>query len=138
LAQLTAEKNESGITVTGRVEQVLPYLAAAAVYVVPLRMGSGTRLKLLEAMAAGMAIVSTSLGAEGFPVQSGRELVVADTAAGIADGVLNLLANPAARLRLGSAAKTFAAQYDWRRIVPLFDRVYEQVLSEPEIGRMRG
>jgi glycosyltransferase involved in cell wall biosynthesis len=100
-------------------------------------MGSGTRLKLLEAMAAGMAIVSTSLGAEGFPVQSGRELVVADTAAGIADGVLNLLANPAARLRLGSAAKTFAAQYDLRRIVPLFDRVYEQVLSESEIGRRR-
>jgi glycosyltransferase involved in cell wall biosynthesis len=127
LAKLTGEKNEAGITVTGRVEHVLPYLAASTVYVAPLRIGSGTRLKLLEAMAAGMAIASTSVGVEGFPVQTDREVVVADSAGGMATAIFSLLADPAARARLGTAARRFAAQYDWRRIVPHFDQVYDQV-----------
>jgi glycosyltransferase involved in cell wall biosynthesis len=126
-ARLAKLKREEGITVIGRVEHVLPYLAASTVYILPLRIGSGTRLKLLEAMAAGMAIVGTSIGVEGFPVQTDREVVVTDSAAGMATAVLDLLADPAARSRLGAAARTFAAQYDWRQIVPHFDRVYDEV-----------
>jgi glycosyltransferase involved in cell wall biosynthesis len=129
LAKLTREKSEWGITLTGRVEHILPYLAASTVYILPLRIGSGTRLKLLEAMAAGMAIASTSVGVDGFPVQTDRELVVADSAAGMATAILKLLADPVARSRLGTAAKRFAAQYDWRQIVPRFDQVYDQVLE---------
>jgi glycosyltransferase involved in cell wall biosynthesis len=115
-----------GITVTGRVEEVLPYLAAAALYIVPLRMGSGTRLKLLEAMAAAKAIVSTTVGVEGFAVQSGNEVVLADTAEEMAAAILTLLADQGERERLGAAAQRFAAGYDWRRIVPLFRLVYNQ------------
>lgn len=126
--QLERLKAESGITLTGQVETIFPYLAASTLYIMPLRIGSGTRLKLLEAMAAGMAVVSTTVGAEGFPLQSGRELVVADSAEQMAAAILELLADVDARRRLGEAARKFAADYDWRRIVPLFDQVYADVL----------
>lgn len=127
-ARLTVLRAQPGITVTGRVVEVQPYLAGAAVYIVPLRVGSGTRLKLIESMAAGCAVVSTTVGAEGFPVESGRELVLADTPGEFAAAVLALLADPARRTALGEQARAFAAQYDWRQVAPLFDRVYDDLL----------
>ena len=75
-----------GVEVTGRVEDVRPYLADAAVYVVPLRIGGGTRLKIFEAMAAGRAVVSTSVGAEGLPTENGRHLLLADDPGGVRAG----------------------------------------------------
>ena len=103
-----------------------PYIAAAGVYVIPLRIGGGTRLKVLEAMAMGKAIVSTTLGCEGFDVVPGRELVVADMPAEFARAVLRLLADPAERERLGQAGQAFAAAgYDWSMIVPKLEAVYE-------------
>ena len=119
-----------GVTVTGWVESVQPYLAGAAVFLMPFRVGSGTRLKLIEAMAAGKAIVSTPIGAEGFPVQHGREILLGETAGELATAVLYLLQNPAERERLGQAARAFARQYDWRVVVPQFDEVYEGVKRE--------
>ena len=127
-ARLTVLRAQPGITVTGRVVEVQPYLAGAAVYIVPLRVGSGTRLKLIESMAAGCAVVSTTVGAEGFPVESGRELILADTPGEFAAAVLALLADPARRTALGEQARAFAAQYDWRQVAPLFDRVYDDLL----------
>ena len=73
---------KGGVAVLGAVSDVRPYLARSAVFVAPLRMGGGTRFKLLEAMALGRPIVATTIGAEGFYVQSGRELLLADTEAG--------------------------------------------------------
>ncbi|MER3514494.1 MAG: glycosyl transferase family 1, partial [Chloroflexota bacterium] len=96
---------QPGVIITGRVEDVRPYIAGAQVYVAPLRMGSGTRLKLLEAMAMGAAIVSTRLGAEGLPVESGRHLLLADTSADFAQAVTALLDAPAQRQALGRAAR---------------------------------
>jgi glycosyltransferase involved in cell wall biosynthesis len=119
-----------GVTVTGRVERVQPYLAGAQVCLMPFRVGSGTRLKLLEAMAAGKAVVSTTAGAEGFPVQPGRELVVADSAAEFAAAVLRLLANQAERERLAWAGQQFARAYDWRQVIPRFDEVYGKLNEE--------
>lgn len=119
---------EEGVTVTGRVEAIQPYLAGAAVYVMPLRMGSGTRLKLIEAMASGNAVVSTPLGAEGFPI-SDSEVVLAEGAEAFAEAVVELLGDPARRARLGLAAQAFAAQYDWRRVVPAFERVYREMVA---------
>lgn len=114
------------VTVTGWVDDVRPYIAAAAVYVIPLRIGGGTRLKVLEAMAMGKAIVSTVLGCEGFDLKFGRELVAADTPADFAAAVLALLGDPECRNGLGRAAHDFAAEnYDWRSIVPLLEQVYE-------------
>ena len=127
--RLAALDGAPGVTVTGWVEAVQPYLAGAGVYVMPFRVGSGTRLKLIEAMAAGCAIVSTRLGAEGFPVESGRELVLADTPGAMADAIVGLLENAAARREMGQAARAFVQQYDWRQVIPRFAAVYDLVCS---------
>ncbi len=114
------------VTLTGYVDDVRPYIAAAAVYVVPLRIGGGTRLKIMEAMAMSKAIVSTSLGCEGFPLTPGRELIVADAPQDFARQVVSLWRDPAARERLGRAGRRFVEKrYDWPNIVPLFEQVYE-------------
>jgi glycosyltransferase involved in cell wall biosynthesis len=117
---------DPAVVLTGAVEDVRPYIATATVYVVPLRIGGGTRLKVLEAMAMGKALVSTALGCEGFDLVADQELVVADTPAEFAAAVLALLRDPARRERLGRAARRFAgSRYDWRMIVPRLERVYE-------------
>lgn len=118
-------KNEPGITLTGWVERVEPYLAGAKVFVLPFRVGSGTRLKLIEAMAAGKALVSTAVGAEGFPVEHNRELLLVEDEVGFGTAVLHLLNHPEERQRLGQAAQQFARQYDWRVVVPQFLEIYE-------------
>jgi glycosyltransferase involved in cell wall biosynthesis len=95
-------------------------------YVVPLRIGGGTRLKVLEAMAMAKAIVSTTVGCEGFDLIPGRELVTADTPAEFAREVLALLNDAARREELGRAAREFAgSKYDWGLIVPRLERIYE-------------
>jgi glycosyltransferase involved in cell wall biosynthesis len=127
-SRLQRVRELADVTVTGWVESVQPYLAGAAVYVMPLRVGSGTRLKLIEAMAAGKAVVSTPIGAEGFPVQHERQVLLAATPAETATAVLRLLDQPEERQRLGEAAQQLAQQYDWRRVIPLFDEVYKQMV----------
>jgi glycosyltransferase involved in cell wall biosynthesis len=118
----------SGLTITGYVDDVRPYLAGARVYVAPLRVGGGTRLKLLEAMAMGKAIVSTTVGAEGFPVVDGQELLLADEPEEFAAAVLKLLANPAQRSQIGARGQAFArANYGWAALVPQLEQVYEQL-----------
>ncbi len=113
-----------GVTVTGWVESVRPYLFGAGVVIMPLRVGSGTRLKLIEALAAGKAVVSTPVGAEGFPVENGRELALAEGAAEMAAAVLRLLADEDERERLGRNGRQFVQQYDWRHVIPQFEIVY--------------
>src|SRR5579863_8972933 len=71
-------QHAGGVTVTGPVRDVRPYLWGAAISVVPLRIGGGTRLKIYESMAAGTAVVSTTVGAEGLPVKDGEHLFLAD------------------------------------------------------------
>lgn len=115
-----------GITLTGRVESVQPYLTGASVYVMPFRIGSGTRLKLIEAMASGSAIVSTAIGAEGYDVQDRRELYLAESAKEFASTVLHLLEDPNERNRLGERGIEFAQQYDWRRVIPILEAAYER------------
>lgn len=121
-------RQQEGITLTGRVESVQPYLAGASLCIMPFRVGSGTRLKLIEAMAAGKAIISTPVGAEGFPVEHGRELWLAETAQAFGTAVLHLLNHPDQRHQLGQTARQFAQQYDWRVVIPRFEDVYETVL----------
>ncbi len=114
-----------GVVVTGAVPDIRPHLATATVYVAPLRMGGGTRFKLLEAFALARPVVSTRIGAEGFAVEHGRELVLADTTAAFAEAVLRLLADPAQAARLGAAGRAFvSARYDWGQIVPRLEAVY--------------
>jgi glycosyltransferase involved in cell wall biosynthesis len=127
-ARLERLRSVPGITLTGWVEKVAPYLVGTAVFVLPFRVGSGTRLKLIEAMAAGKAMVSTAVGAEGFPVQHNRELLLVENGVEMATAVLQLLNNPQERQRLGQAAQQFAQQYDWRVVVPRFLQGYGRLL----------
>jgi glycosyltransferase involved in cell wall biosynthesis len=104
--------------ITGGVEDTRPYITGASVYVIPLRMGGGTRFKLLEALALHAPCVSTTLGAEGFEVVSGRELVLADDAASFAQATVDLIRRPEQGQTLGAVGRSFAEKYDWRHIVP--------------------
>ncbi len=103
------------VEVTGYVEDIRAAIAAASVVVVPLRIGGGTRLKVVEAMALGKAMVSTTIGAEGIDVVHGRHALIADGAADFARSVLRLLDNRSLAGRLGSAARQLAVErYSWR------------------------
>src|SRR4029434_2027319 len=107
-------KADPRIRVTGRVDDIRPYVARGAVYVVPLRVGSGTRLKIFEAMAMGRAVVSTTIGAEGPPVTSGRDIVLADEPQSFADAVCRLMDSYEERKRIGNAARKLVEQkYSW-------------------------
>lgn len=129
--RLDVLRNKPGITITGYVEDIRPYIAGATVYIAPLRVGGGTRLKLMEAMAMGKAIVSTSLGAEGFPVVNGQELILADEPEQFAKEVLNLLTDPLSRAQLGQAGKAFVqANYNWSVLVPRLERIYQKCLMQ--------
>jgi sugar transferase (PEP-CTERM/EpsH1 system associated) len=103
-----------GVRVTGRVDDVRPFMAEASVYIVPLRIGGGTRLKIFEAMAMGKAVVSTTIGAEGLPVVDGQHLVLADQPQAFADAVVRLLGNAGDRRRLGQCARELVtSRFDW-------------------------
>lgn len=107
---------EPGVEVTGRVEDVRPYLADAIAYVVPLRIGGGTRLKIFEAMAAGRAVVSTNVGAEGLPTVHGRHLLLADKPEEFSQAVITLLRNTDLRESIEREARALVTTYyDWRQ-----------------------
>ncbi len=115
--QVMALGRGPGVTVTGRVDDVRPYYAQAAVSIVPLRAGSGTRLKILESMALGRPVVSTSIGCEGLDVEDGRHLLIANTPQRFAECVTRLLIDPALRERIAAEARRLVEQrYDWRAI----------------------
>jgi glycosyltransferase involved in cell wall biosynthesis len=94
----------AAIEVTGTVEDVRPYLARAGICVVPLRVGGGTRLKIYEAMAAGVPVVTTAIGAEGLPLRHGEHLLIANTAQEQMDAIRALLSDPAQAARLAANA----------------------------------
>ncbi|HET7219106.1 MAG TPA: glycosyltransferase, partial [Vicinamibacterales bacterium] len=105
---------DRGVEVTGRVEDVRPYLAKSSVYVVPLRIGGGTRLKIFEAMAAGRAVVSTTIGAEGLPAEHGKHLLLADGAQPFANAVVALLRDADRRRAIEREARALVTErYDW-------------------------
>ena len=117
------------VSATGFVDDFRPLVHEAAVYILPLRVGSGTRLKLLEAMAMGKAIVSTRIGAEGVVLEDGENILMADTPQEIADAVIKLMRNKHLRDRLGKAAHEQAKNlYDWRILGNKMLAVYDSVL----------
>ena len=113
-----------GMTVTGTVADIRPYVQPAKVYVVPLRIGSGTRLKLLEAMAMGKAVVSTTLGAEGLNVTPGRNIVLADDPRAFARAVVILLRDAARRAELEQNARTLVERTcGWPQVGQVFEEI---------------
>jgi glycosyltransferase involved in cell wall biosynthesis len=113
------------ITVTGLVPDVRPYLASAEVLIVPLRAGGGTRLKLLEAMAAGIPAVSTSIGCEGLGAVHDQHLLIADGAEAFARTVIRLLGDAGKRQRLAERARQFVmTRYGWTQIGEVLQAQY--------------
>jgi glycosyltransferase involved in cell wall biosynthesis len=116
---------ESGVVVTGYVQDLDPILTQAAVVVVPLHSGSGMRVKILEAFSRGIPVVSTTIGVEGIDARDGDHLLVADGAADFAAAVVRLLSNPAESAQLARAGRALVeARYDWRTALRGLDAVY--------------
>ena len=119
---------QHGVEVTGSVDDVRPHVAAGSVYVVPLRIGGGTRLKIFEAMGLGKAVVSTTIGAEGLPVTDGADIVIADEPAAFAAAVVRLIRDDAARTRIESAARRLVVEkYDWSAVAQDFEDALARV-----------
>jgi polysaccharide biosynthesis protein PslH len=134
------------VVVTGLVDDIRPFLESAAVVIAPLRIGGGTRLKIVEAMATGKAIVATRLGAEGLDVQVGEDILLADTPEDFARQVTRALGDSALARRLGVAARKRAEeQYSWKGAADRLERFYETLRTpvaqassmyrlEPKVG----
>jgi glycosyltransferase involved in cell wall biosynthesis len=121
-----------GVTVHADVEAVAPYLESARVAVVPLRMGSGTRLKALEASAAGRPVVGTAVGLAGVPWRNGVNALIADDASSMARAVVSVLTDDAVASSLASEGRHLAEQFDWRVIGARFtDAVLDLVATSP-------
>jgi glycosyltransferase involved in cell wall biosynthesis len=118
------------VEIVGGVKSVLPHLRESPVFVVPLRIGGGTRLKIYEAMAAERAVVSTRVGAEGLEYRDGTDIVIADEPAAFADAVLALLRDPARRIALGVAAGETATRFDWSAIALEFEAVMRRAIDD--------
>lgn len=118
------------VEVTGRVPSVVEHLREAAVVVVPLRVGGGTRIKIYEAMAVGKAVVSTAVGAEGLDVHHGEDIILSDEPGNFAEAVSTLLQDASARSRIGNAARELALKYGWPVIGTEFGRILQNVIQQ--------
>jgi glycosyltransferase involved in cell wall biosynthesis len=133
--QLTHLMEEPGMTFTGWLPDIRAYVAASRVCVVPLREGGGTRLKILEAMAVGTPVVSTTKGAEGLNLTDGEDILIADDPGAFADATVRLLSNDALHARLASHARTtVAARYDWEAVCANMLAALARLTGTPQRG----
>ena len=121
------------VEVTGTVPCVVDYLRRASVFVIPLRIGGGTRIKIYEGMAVGKATVSTTMGAEGLDVTHGQDIILADEPKAFADAIVQFLQNESLRRRFEAAAAATAQKYDWSSITRQFVKVLQ--LTVKQAGR---
>jgi glycosyltransferase involved in cell wall biosynthesis len=125
-----AEREADGVKVTGYVPDLRPYFERAALMVVPVRAGSGMRVRILEALARGMPVVTTTLGAEGIDVVPGEHLLMADEPTEFARAVVRLLRDPAlCRLLAVNGRRLIEQKYDWHVVLPRLESVYASVLG---------
>ena len=112
------------VTLTGFVDDIRPYVARSHVYVIPLWVGSGTRIKAFEAMAMGRPVVSTSLGIEGLDVTDGEHFLRADSAEAFARGILSLLGDANSRTRIADAARRLVEdRFSWNNVAAQFEAI---------------
>ncbi|TMQ55328.1 MAG: glycosyltransferase [Candidatus Eisenbacteria bacterium] len=122
--------SEPCVTVLGLVPDIRPHLAQASCCVVPLRVGGGTRLKILDAWGMGKAVVSTSIGCEGLDAVDDKNILVRDEAGAFADAVVHVLANSELRARLGmNARNTAETHYDWTVVGQGLRREYWRIMN---------
>jgi glycosyltransferase involved in cell wall biosynthesis len=129
-AEVVALASDPTIQVTGYVEDPMPYLESSALLIVPLRAGGGMRVKILEALARGIPVVSTTIGAEGIDATHGEHLLIADEPAAFAEAVVRVLRDRTLGDRLAEAGRRHAlTRYDWRAVCPAVEPVYERALA---------
>jgi len=130
-------KQDPSIVVTGRVNDVRPFIEDSSVYIVPLRIGGGTRLKIFEAMAMEKPIVSTSVGAEGLPVIDGKEILLADTPEAFANAVVRLLRDQTLADDIGKrAASTVRQKFGWENVADNFAAICERVVASKQLQQI--
>jgi glycosyltransferase involved in cell wall biosynthesis len=121
-------EEDPSIEVTGYVEDIVPYLRESAVMVVPLRAGGGMRVKILDAFARGIPVVSTSIGCEGIAATPGEEILVADDPADFAGAVVEVMRDKQLARRLSERGRQLVeARYDWRVVYRRMDSIYEEL-----------
>jgi polysaccharide biosynthesis protein PslH len=121
---------DGGIVVTGRVADLKPYITRAAVVAVPLRLGSGMRVKVLEALAAGKPVVASRLAMEGLAVVDGEQFLTAETDDEFAERISLVLDDRDLRARLGSGARAWAERnLTWEATLDRFDELYKRLLG---------
>ena len=122
------EQRNSRIKITGRVEDIRDYVSRASAYIVPIRIGGGTRLKIYEAMAMGKPVISTSVGAEGLPLCDGEELLIADEPESFARAVVQVLMDAKLANRLGERARAVVCEkFGWEHAANRFAEICEGV-----------
>jgi len=127
---LELSKKDPLIRVTGRVEDVRPYMERAAAYIVPLRIGGGTRLKIFEAMAMEKPVISTTVGAEGLPVRNEQELILADSPEDFASSVVKVLRDGVTGSKLGLAGATLVREnFGWPKVADIFAEICERTIA---------
>jgi polysaccharide biosynthesis protein PslH len=128
--RLSEAAEQAGVTVTGTVEDIRPYVAHSTVYVVPLRIGGGTRMKIFEAMAMGKPVVSTTVGAEGLPLTHGKHFLQADSSAEFAGAVLSLLRDSEKRRALARAGRELVVEHHtWAKVASVFETRCREVMA---------
>jgi glycosyltransferase involved in cell wall biosynthesis/peptidoglycan/xylan/chitin deacetylase (PgdA/CDA1 family) len=134
-AELRALQGPS-VEVVGLVDDIRPHLASSAAVIVPLRVGGGTRLKVLEAMAMGKTMVSTTVGAEGIAYRPGRELLVGDEPEAFAAACARLLDDGDLRRRAGAAGRALVTErYSWRAVAEELGRFHRSLIEQPSAAR---
>ncbi|MDD5629877.1 MAG: glycosyltransferase family 4 protein, partial [Elusimicrobia bacterium] len=124
------ESDLPGITVTGTVDDVKPYLQRASVFVAPIRLGEGIKGKILEALAMGLPVVATTRSLRGLQLTPGREVLAADTADEFAAQCLRLLGSAELRGELGrQGLELVRGRYEWSRLAPQVGDLYDEVLG---------
>lgn len=121
--------NDSSIEVSGTVDDVRPWLARGSIMILPLRVGGGTRIKVYEGMAAGLALVSTRIGVEGLPVEHGVHALIAETPEETSAAILTLMRDPEARHQLQTTARNWVQnEFSWSSAANRFFDLCRQVL----------
>lgn len=129
-------RQHHGIEMTGYVDDIRPYVHRAACYIVPLRVGGGSRLKILDAWAMGKAVVSTPQGCEGLEASEGHNILIRDSAGSFAQAVNRVLTDPELRRRLGqNARKTATEVYSWEVIGEEMNSAYAELVAGGELGK---
>jgi polysaccharide biosynthesis protein PslH len=126
-----------GVEITGTVDDVRPYYHETLAAIIPLRVGGGSRLKILEAMAAGVPVVSTPLGAEGLDVEHGQNIILAETGEELCEAIIGVSENEEQRRKLIAAGRALVSErYDWSRLGAALFETYESLLNRSGVAHV--